>query len=310
MAYWVPIQERYGIRLTVVNDRVDPQFAFMPLDHDGKIRMDCSSPFAMATLVQMKDRYDIAFGNDPDSDRHGIVTRSVGLLNPNHYLAVAIDYLFTHRPAWSPRLSVGKTAVSSGIIDRVAGDLGRPVVEVPVGFKWFVDGLFSGQFGFAGEESAGASFLRQDGTVWTTDKDGLILGLLAAEITARTGLDPGEHFQSSRPAIWATVLPAHRSGGDCPREVDLEEAVAGAGAGGYVGRRSDSGKADACPGQPGLARWLKGGDGTRLVRRAAVGHGRHVQDLCRSFRDEAHLQRVIDEAREIVAAAFAAAKTA
>ena len=164
VGYWIPIQERYGIDLTIVNDRVDPQFAFMPLDHDGKIRMDCSSPYAMANLVQLKDKYDVAFGNDPDADRHGIVTRSAGLLNPNHYLAVAIRYLFTHRPRWSSQLAIGKTAVSSGIIDRVAQSLGRQVVEVPVGFKWFVERLHRGQYGFAGEESAGASFLCQDGS--------------------------------------------------------------------------------------------------------------------------------------------------
>src|SRR5262245_37584341 len=179
--YWKPIVEEYGIDLMVVNDRVDPTFRFMPLDHDGKIRMDCSSPYAMANLVALKDRYDIAFGNDTDSDRHGIVTRSVGLMNPNHYLAVAIAYLFGNRPGWKPEAAVGKTLVSSSMIDRVGQSLGRRVVEVPVGFKWFVDGLLDGSLGFGGEESAGASFLRRDGTVWTTDKDGIILDLLAVE---------------------------------------------------------------------------------------------------------------------------------
>ena len=192
--YWQPIAQRYGLNITVVNPRLDPQFAFMTLDHDGKIRMDCSSPYAMAGLVKLKDDFDIAWGNDPDSDRHGIVTRSIGLMNPNHFLAVAIRYLLTHRPDWSVESAVGKTLVSSNLIDRVVASLNRKLVEVPVGFKWFVDGLINGSMCFGGEESAGASFLRKDGSVWTTDKDGLILGLLAAEITARTGRDPGEHY--------------------------------------------------------------------------------------------------------------------
>jgi phosphoglucomutase len=195
VAYWQPLAERYGLEITIVNPDVDPTFAFMTVDHDGKIRMDCSSPFAMASLVNLKDRFDIAFGNDPDADRHGIVTPSVGLLNPNHYLAVAIRYLLTHRPQWSARAVVGKTLVSSCLIDRVVTSLDRKLWEVPVGFKWFTPGLFDGSCCFGGEESAGASFLRHDGTVWSTDKDGLILSLLAAEITARTGKDPGVHYQ-------------------------------------------------------------------------------------------------------------------
>ena len=195
VAYWQPLAARYGLEITVVNPDVDPTFAFMTVDHDGKIRMDCSSPFAMASLVKLKDRFGIAFGNDPDADRHGIVTPSVGLLNPNHYLAVAIRYLLTHRPQWSARAVVGKTLVSSCLIDRVVTSLDRKLWEVPVGFKWFTPGLFDGSCCFGGEESAGASFLRHDGTVWSTDKDGLILSLLAAEITARTGKDPGEHYQ-------------------------------------------------------------------------------------------------------------------
>jgi phosphoglucomutase len=192
--YWQPIAERYGLDITVVNPNLDPRFAFMTVDHDGKIRMDCSSPFAMASLVQLKDQFDIAWGNDPDTDRHGIVTRSVGLMNPNHYLAVAIRYLLTHRPDWS-EAAVGKTLVSSSLIDRVVASLNRKLIEVPVGFKWFVSGLMDGSLCFGGEESAGASFLRRDGSVWTTDKDGIILGLLAAEITAVTGKDPGEHYR-------------------------------------------------------------------------------------------------------------------
>ena len=195
VAYWKPLAERYGLEITVVNPNVDATFAFMTVDHDGKIRMDCSSPSAMASLVGLKDRFDIAFGTDPDADRHGIVTPSVGLLNPNHYLAVAIRYLLTHRAQWSDRAVVGKTLVSSCLIDRVVNSLDRKLWEVPVGFKWFTPGLFNGSCCFGGEESAGASFLRQDGTVWSTDKDGLILSLLSAEITATTGKDPGAHYQ-------------------------------------------------------------------------------------------------------------------
>jgi phosphoglucomutase len=192
--FWQPIIERYGIAATIVSDTVDPTFRFMTADWDGKIRMDCSSPYAMARLIGMRDKFDVAFANDTDADRHGIVTRSNGLMNPNHYLAAAIAYLFEHRPGWDSNSAVGKTIVSSAIIDRVARKLGRELVETPVGFKWFVDGLGDGSFGFAGEESAGASFLRRDGSVWTTDKDGIILGLLAAEITAQTGQDPSQLF--------------------------------------------------------------------------------------------------------------------
>lgn len=194
LPYWKPIAERYQLDLTVVNERIEPDFRFMPLDHDGKIRMDCSSAYAMSGLLAIKDRFDIAFGNDTDADRHGIVTPDGGLLNPNHYLAVAIDYLFRHRPQWSANLTIGKTVVSSSLIDRVAAGLGRTVFETPVGIKWFQPGLTAGDLGFGGEESAGATFLCRDGTVWTTDKDGLIMGLLAAEILAVTGKDPWEYF--------------------------------------------------------------------------------------------------------------------
>jgi phosphoglucomutase len=194
VAYWSVIRERYDLDITIVNESVDPTFRFMTADWDGKIRMDCSSPYAMAGLIALRDRFDVAFGNDTDNDRHGIVTRSAGLLNPNHYLAVAIAYLFTNRPDWRSDAAVGKTVVSSSLIDRVAASLGRKLYEVPVGFKWFVDGLLDGSLGFGGEESAGASFLRRDGTVWTTDKDGIIMGLLAAEMTARKGHDPGELY--------------------------------------------------------------------------------------------------------------------
>ncbi|HXJ60785.1 MAG TPA: phosphoglucomutase (alpha-D-glucose-1,6-bisphosphate-dependent) [Verrucomicrobiae bacterium] len=195
LPYWEPINSRYGLDITVVNPRLDPTFSFMTVDHDGKIRMDCSSPYAMARLVSLKEQSRVAFANDPDSDRHGIVTPTAGLMNPNHFLAVAIRYLLTHRPRWPAQAAVGKTVVSSSIIDRVVLNLGRRLCEVPVGFKWFAPGLFDGSLCFGGEESAGASFLRHDGTVWTTDKDGPIMDLLAAELTAVTGKDPGEHFR-------------------------------------------------------------------------------------------------------------------
>lgn len=193
--YWQPIIEHYGLDATIVSDVIDPTFRFMTVDWDGKIRMDCSSPYAMERLIGMRDRFDVAFANDTDADRHGIVTRSGGLMNPNHYLATSIAYLFANRPQWSPAAAIGKTVVSSAIIDRVVNKLGRRLVETPVGFKWFVDGLIDGSFGFGGEESAGASFLRRDGTVWSTDKDGLILGLLAAEMTAKDGRDPSQSFK-------------------------------------------------------------------------------------------------------------------
>jgi len=194
LEYWQPIAEMYKLNIDVVNKEIDPTFRFMTVDKDGKIRMDCSSPHAMASLIELKDKYDIAFGNDTDFDRHGIVTKN-GLMNPNHYLSVAIQYLFQNRPEWSKEAAIGKTLVSSSMIDRVALAIGRPLAEVPVGFKWFVDGLLNGSYGFGGEESAGASFLKKNGTVWTTDKDGIILNLLAAEITAKTGKNPSEHYE-------------------------------------------------------------------------------------------------------------------
>jgi phosphoglucomutase len=215
VGFWAPIAERFGLNVDIVNKEVDPTFRFMTLDWDGRIRMDCSSPYAMANLIALSKRFDIAFGNDADTDRHGVVTPSSGLLNPNHYLAVAIDYLFSHRPQWSGSLAIGKTVVSSSLIDRVAAARNRKLMEVPVGFKWFVNGLHEGTLGFAGEESAGASFLRKDGTVWTTDKDGLLLGLLSAEMRAVTQRDPGELYQAltrehGAPVYERTDAPANR----------------------------------------------------------------------------------------------------
>jgi len=221
VAYWEPIAEMYGLDLEIVNPYVDPTFRFMTVDKDGKIRMDCSSPYAMASLISLKDQFDIAFGNDPDYDRHGIVTKSSGLLNPNHYLAVAIQYLFKNRPGWHADTAVGKTLVSSSMIDRVANNLGRKLSEVPVGFKYFVDGLLDGSYGFGGEESAGASFLRKDGTVWTTDKDGIIMDLLAAEITATTGKDPGDHYKVLTDQFGSPVY--ERS--DAPASLDQKKAL-------------------------------------------------------------------------------------
>ena len=230
IAYWPRIAERYGIDITVVNDKVDPAFAFMPLDKDGQIRMDCSSAYAMANLIQLKDQFDIAIGNDPDFDRHGIVTRSGGLMNPNHYLAVAINYLLANRPDWAAELAIGKTLVSSALIDRVVAARGRNLLEVPVGFKWFVDGLHSGKVAFGGEESAGASFLRFDGTAWSTDKDGIILGLLAAEMLAKTGVDPYQQYQALTKELGSPLYrrldaPASSAQKDALKKLDVSSVT-------------------------------------------------------------------------------------
>ncbi len=226
--YWSMIGDRYRLPLTVVSDVVDPTFAFMTVDWDGKIRMDCSSPYAMRRLIGLKDRFDVAWACDTDHDRHGIVARSVGLMNPNHYLAVAISYLFSHRPAWPRGAGIGKTLVSSSMIDRVAARLGRPLLEVPVGFKWFVDGLLAASLGFGGEESAGASFLRRDGTVWTTDKDGIVLGLLSAEMTAVTGRDPGELYRELTVEFGECAYERIDAPATPEQKARLAEAVAGA----------------------------------------------------------------------------------
>src|SRR5467141_995337 len=301
--YWDPIASEYGLDITVVNRTVDPTFAFMTLDYDGKIRMDCSSPYAMAKLVGLQDQYDLAFGNDTDSDRHGIVTRSMGLMNPNHYLAVAIQYLFTRRE-WPARAAVGKTLVSSALIDRVAKKIGRRLREVPVGFKWFVDGLLDGSLGFGGEESAGASFLRRDGGVWATDKDGIIMDLLAAEMLGKTGKDPGVLYQElsaelGRPVYTRIDAPATPAQKAALKKLS-QQAV----------------RAETLAGERIVA---------KLVR--APGHGAEIGGLkvvaangwfaarpsgtedvykvyAESFRDQSHLERIVDEAKAIVADAL------
>ncbi|MGC9399025.1 MAG: phosphoglucomutase (alpha-D-glucose-1,6-bisphosphate-dependent) [Anaerolineae bacterium] len=302
--YWAPIADYYGLNLEVVNPDVDPTFRFMTVDHDGKIRMDCSSPYAMAGLIEMKDDFDVAFGNDPDYDRHGIVTPSVGLMNPNHYLAVAVWYLFRHRPGWPEDAAVGKTLVSSSMIDRVAEELGRRLVEVPVGFKWFVDGLYEGSLGFGGEESAGASFLRKDGTVWSTDKDGIILNLLAAEITAVTGKDPGEHYGALEERFGS---PAYRRV-DAPASPEQKAAL--------KGLSPDLVKANTLAGEKIVAKLTRapGNDapigGLKVVAEngwfAARPSG--TEDIYKiyaeSFKGEAHLQAILEEAQAIVQAAF------
>ncbi len=303
--YWEPIAERYRLSIEVVNPVVDPTFAFMTLDKDGKIRMDCSSPYAMAGLIGLKDRFDVAFGNDADSDRHGIVTPSAGLMNPNHYLSVAISYLFRHRPGWRPDAAVGKTLVSSSMIDRVARDLGRRLAEVPVGFKWFVDGLVDGSFGFGGEESAGASFLRRDGTVWTTDKDGILLDLLACEIRAVTGRDPGELYRELEGRFGSPVYERI----DAPATREQKAAL---------GRLSPAAvKAGSLAGDPILARLTRapGNDapigGLKVVTEngwfAARPSG--TEDVytlyAESFKGKDHLAQIQEEARGIVTAALA-----
>jgi phosphoglucomutase len=309
VAYWEPVAERYGIRLEVVNPIVDPSFRFMSVDKDGKIRMDCSSPSAMASLIGLKDRYDIAFGNDTDFDRHGIVTPSVGLMNPNHYLSVAIAWLFAQRPDWPADAAIGKTLVSSSMIDRIAADLGRRLCEVPVGFKWFVDGLLNGSFGFGGEESAGASFLRRDGTVWVTDKDGIILDLLAAEITAKSGRDPGEHYRDFEARFGSPVY--ERIDAPASRQ---EKAVLAA-------LTPDQVTATELAGEPITARLTRapGNDapigGLKVVTQngwfAARPSG--TEDLYKiyaeSFKGAGHLRRIQQEARQIVADALKGAGT-
>ena len=280
--YWGPINEIYGLNIDVVNPKVDPTFSFMTVDHDGKIRMDPSSPYAMARLTALKDRYQIAFANDPDSDRHGVVVPSAGLMNPNHYLAVAIRYLLTHRK-WRADIAVGKTLVSSSMIDRVVKELGRRLCEVPVGFKWFVPGLFDGSLCFGGEESAGASFLRHDGTVWTTDKDGPIMDLLAAEIMARTGKDPGQHYQELEAQFGTSYYARIDAAATPEQKATLRQTLAGSGLDHAPRRRTHPEQVHGCPRQQRTDRRLEGRRRQWLVRGPAFGHGEHLQDLRGEF---------------------------
>src|SRR3974390_1099984 len=276
--YWEPINSVYGLDIKGVNPVIDPTFSFMTVDHDGQIRRDCSSPYAMARLGSLKDQYQVAFANDPDSDRHGIVTPSVGLMNPNHFLAVAIRYLLTQRPEGSPKTAVGKTLVSSSMIDRVVQKLGRQLCEVPVGFKWFAPGLFEGSICFGGEESAGASFLRRDGTVWTTDKDGPIMDLPAAGVTARTGKDPGEHFRQLA-AEFGTPYYTRIDAAATPAQKErLGKPFAGTGPGIQSGRGRHHRQADHGTWQQRRHRRIEGDHRQRLVRGAALRHGEYLQD--------------------------------
>lgn len=305
--YYAPIIERYGLNATVVDTTLDPTFAFMPADWDGKIRMDCSSPYAMASLIGMKDRFDVAFANDTDADRHGIVTRSGGLMNPNHYLAVSIAYLFTHRPGWRSDAAIGKTIVSSAMIDRVARKLGRRLVEVPVGFKWFVDGLSDGSFGFGGEESAGASFLRRDGTSWSTDKDGLILGLLAAEITAVTGSDPSQRYAALTKELGAPLYarvdaPASREQKAVLKTLSRAQVATETLAGEPI-----TAVLNEAPGNGAAIGGVKVVTGEGWFCARPSGTEEVYKIYAESFRDEAHLRRIQEEAQAIINAAFAAA---
>ncbi|RIH87094.1 Phosphoglucomutase [Calidithermus terrae] len=306
LATWQRVAEHYGLDLTIVNERIDPSFSFMTVDKDGKIRMDCSSPYAMASLIGLKEHFDVAIGNDPDADRHGIVTRD-GLMNPNHYLAVAIHYLYPNRPQWGPRTGIGKTLVSSSMIDRVAAALGRELVEVPVGFKYFVDGLLNGTIGFGGEESAGASFLRMDGSAWSTDKDGIILGLLAAEILAKTGKSPSEHYRELEARFGASAY----SRMDAEANPAQKKALASLS--------PEMVTATELAGEPILAKLTRapGNDepigGLKVVTESAWFAARPsgTEDVYKiyaeSFRGPEHLERVLQEAREVVNGAFRAA---
>ena len=302
--YWGAIAERYGLDLTVVNPTIDPTFGFMPLDHDGRIRMDCSSPFAMANLVAMKDRFDLAFGNDADSDRHGIVTPSAGLLNPNAYLAVAIDWLFRHRPGWAATAAVGKTLVSSALIDRVAARLGRRLLEVPVGFKWFVPGLLDGSLGFGGEESAGATFLRRDGTVWTTDKDGIVMDLLAVEMRARTGKDPGVLHRELVAELGAPVYARIDAPATPTEKAILKKLSPAAVAATRLAGEPIEAKLTRAPGNGAEIGGLKVVAANGWFAARPSGTEDVYKIYAESFRDEVHLARILDEAKAIVTAAL------
>jgi phosphoglucomutase len=305
--YWEPINTVYGLDVAIVNPVIDPTFSFMTVDHDGRIRMDCSSPHAMARLVGLKDQYRVAFANDPDADRHGIVTPSAGLMNPNHYLAVAIHYLLTHRPRWPAGAAVGKTLVSSGLIDRVTGRLGRRLHEVPVGFKWFVPGLLDGSLAFGGEESAGASFLRRDGTVWATDKDGLIMDLLAAEITARTGRGPGQHYQALAAELGTphyTRIDAAATPAEKARLGKLSPAAVAAS---QLAGEPITAILTRAPGNDAPIGGLKVVAASGWFAARPSGTEDIYKIYAESFRDPAHLAAIVREAQEIVNAALRSA---
>jgi len=304
VGYWEPINARYGLDVDVVNPRIDPTFGFMTVDHDGQIRMDCSSPYAMARLVSLKDRYRLAFANDPDSDRHGIVTPSAGLMNPNHYLAVAIRYLLTHRPRWPVRAAVGKTLVSSSMIDRVVRDSGRELYEVPVGFKWFVPGLFDGSCCFGGEESAGASYLRLDGGVWTTDKDGLIMDLLAAEITAVTGRDPGEHYRELAAKFGAPSYTRIDAAATPEQKARLAKLSPASVAAATLAGDPIEAKLTTAPGNGAAIGGLKVTTARGWFAARPSGTENIYKIYAESFDGETHLGAIVREAQAIVAAAL------
>ncbi len=304
LPYWQPIADRYGLNLSIVNTRVDGAFGFMTVDHDGKIRIDCSSPFAMAGLVGLKDQFDVAWGNDPDADRHGIVTRSAGLLNPNHYLAVAIRYLLKHRPNWFGAAVVGKTLVSSNLIDRVVASVGRRLMEVPVGFKWFAPGLHDGTCVFGGEESAGASFLRRDGTAWSTDKDGLILGLLAAEITAVTGKDPGQHYAEITAQFGAPCYTRLDAAATPDQKAKLKKLSPEAVKGTELAGEPIRAKLTRAPGNNAGIGGLKVVAENGWFAARPSGTENIYKLYAESFRGPEHLQRIVTEAQELVSDAL------
>ena len=305
LPFWEPIAALYGLNLTVVNTRLDPTFCFMTVDHDGKIRMDCSSQHAMAGLVGLKDRYQLAFATDPDADRHGIVTPSGGLMNPNHYLSVAIDYLLTHRPHWSPAAAVGKTLVSSSMIDRVVAGHGRTLSEVPVGFKWFTSGLFDGSCCFGGEESAGASFLRRDGTVWSTDKDGPIMGLLAAEITARTGRDPSEHYVDLTARFGAPLYTRIDAPASPEQKSRLGRLSPEAVSATTLAGETITAKLTRAPGNDAPIGGLKVVTDAGWFAARPSGTENLYKIYAESFRDQGHLESIVEEAKGIVGNALA-----
>jgi phosphoglucomutase len=303
-AYWEAINSVYKLRIAVVNPAIDPTFSFMTVDHDGRIRMDPSSPYAMARLVALKDRYRVAFATDPDADRHGIVTASAGLMSPNHYLAVAIRYLLTHRPDWPANTAVGKTVVSSSMIDRVVARLGRRLREVPVGFKWFVSGLFDGSCCFGGEESAGASFLRRDGTVWSTDKDGVILDLLAAEITARTGKDPGEHYRELEAELGTSFYTRIDTPASPTQKARLGKLSPDAVTRSSLAGEPITGTLTRAPGNDEPIGGLKVVAASGWFAARPSGTEDIYKLYAESFKGEAHLDAILSEAREIVSAAL------